>query len=127
MSQLCPQAEPQSSIFSPLYHLGCVCVFVLLLLSLLLLLAFQDRVSLCIPVCLGTCPIDQDSLKLKRSVCLWFLSAGIKGVHHHNCPGSFKRSGLGVSKICWWFKVLAIKPDHLSLIPGTYVAEENGV
>ena len=50
--------------------------------------AFPDRVSLCSPSCLGTCPVDQ--LDLNSEICpplSWLPSAGIKVMHHHHEAG----------------------------------------
>jgi hypothetical protein len=48
------------------------------------------------PGCPGTHFVDQSGLERQRSVCLCFLSAGTKGMHHH-CPANLTCS-LGNSK-----------------------------
>jgi len=43
----------------------------------------MDMVSLCSLGCPGTHPVDQAGLELKRTTCLYLLTAGIKDVHYH--------------------------------------------
>jgi hypothetical protein len=68
---------------------------------------FRDRVFLCSPGSLGTHSVDQAVLELKKSACLCFLSAGIKGVcHHRPAQGKLK------THFCMYFPLLDLSLNH---------------
>lgn len=65
------------------------------------LFCLKDRASLCSPGYSGGYYVDQDGLELKRSSCLYVLSAGTKGVCHHAQPKSSSKARPG-SQLCLW-------------------------